>query len=131
MRAGEDRLRKLVVLVPLDGIPGALAVRVRPLIANPVLVLLFLKVKLARLAAAVLRDELVIAKPSPEVLESVEVIEPVPDGVMLMFWLVPSELRARAPAVLRFRKLDPPCWREKALEAAELRIQVASEARLA
>ena len=53
MRAGEDRLRKLVVLVPLDGIPGALAVRVRPLIANPVLVLLFLKVKLARLAAAV------------------------------------------------------------------------------
>ena len=35
----------------------------------------------------------------------------------------------RAPAVEIVVKLDPPCFRLKAFEAAEFRIQVASEAR--
>src|SRR5437660_7826631 len=49
VRAGEDRLIRFDVLVPEDGTPGALAVRVRPLTVTPAPVLALAKVRLSRL----------------------------------------------------------------------------------
>jgi len=72
-----DRLIRLLVLVPELGEAAALSVTVSPLIVLPAPVLLFLKVRLARLLLLIVRDVSETANTSPVV--EVEVIEAVPE----------------------------------------------------
>ena len=72
-----DRLIRLLVLVPELGEAAALSVTVSPLIVLPAPVLLFLKVRLARLLLLIVRDVSETANTSPVV--EVEVMEAVPE----------------------------------------------------
>jgi hypothetical protein len=72
--AAATKLRRLEVLVPDAGEAAAFSVRVKPLTARPAAaVLLFLKVKLERLAEAVLREISVMDVASPDTAVEVTV----------------------------------------------------------